>query len=105
MKNDTLDSLNLVDSKVESIISPKFDALNDDIRDGLIEKSEALKQLQQLLPEFIKYFYKHGGLDVDSKNWIFPVYGYSSNAIDGTSGKGFVPNGYDFFDGNKHCGA
>ncbi len=103
-QDDRLVSAGLVESKAIWDSLPDFDALNDKIRDGLIEKSEALKQLQQLLPELKKYFYEHGGLDVESKNWIFPVQGYSSNAIGGTNGSGFVTNGYDYFDGNKHRG-
>lgn len=81
-----------------------FNYLNTKIRDGLISKQEALKQIQTLLPQIKKYFYKHGGQDIGKSNWIFPVQGYSSMKIGGTNGSGYISLGYDYFDGNKHGG-
>lgn len=81
-----------------------FNSLNNKIRDGLILKQEALKQIQIFLPKLKEYFYKHGGQNSEKSNWIFPVQGYSSKAIGGTNGSGFVSSGYNYFDGNKHGG-
>jgi len=81
-----------------------FNSLNNKVRDGLISKQEALKQIQTLLPLIKNYFYKHGGQDISKSNWIFPVQGYSSKTIGGTDGSGYNSLGYDYFDGNKHGG-
>lgn len=81
-----------------------FNALNNRIRDGLISKQEALKEIQTLLPQIKNYFYKNGGLDIEKSNWIFPVQGYTSKSIGGSNGSGYITLGYDYFDGNKHGG-
>jgi len=81
-----------------------FDALNDKIRDQLISKEDALRQVQKWLPKLKTYFYENGGQDFPKSNWVFPVQGYNSKAIGGTNGSGYVATGYDYFDGNKHGG-
>ncbi|MCL2101238.1 MAG: hypothetical protein FWH22_05945 [Fibromonadales bacterium] len=60
--------------------------------------------LQKIFPE-LQTSYKSLKLNEAKKEkWIFPVEGYSSNAIGGTRGEGYIPKGYDYFDGNKHGG-
>jgi len=81
-----------------------FNSLNTKIRDGIISKKEALSEIKIVLPKLRNYFYKNGGQDFQKSNWIFPVEGYSSNAIGGTNGSGFNLCRYDYFDGNKHSG-
>jgi murein DD-endopeptidase MepM/ murein hydrolase activator NlpD len=81
-----------------------FNSLNNKIRDGNISKPEALKQIQNLLPQIKNYFYKHGGQDIEKTYWIFPVQGYNSKTIGGTEGSGYNAEGYDYFNGNKHGG-
>jgi len=81
-----------------------FNSLNNSIRDGDIEKPEALKEIQTMLPKLKKYFYKNGGEDFLTSSWIFPVEGYSLTSIGGSEGSGYNPLDYDYFDGNKHGG-
>ena len=83
---------------------PDFNSLNTKIRDGRISKQEALKQLQILLPEIKKYYLKYRGKNIEKTNLTFPVQKYSSKAIGGTNGSGYIASGYNYFDGNKHGG-
>jgi len=81
-----------------------FNSLNTKIRDGLISKEDALKQVQILLPKLKNFFYNNGGMDYPKNDWVFPVQGYSKQSIGGTNGSGYIEGGYDYFDGNKHKG-
>ena len=91
-------------SLVSSDTCVDFNSLNNKIRDQLIVKGEAIKQIQILLPQIKTYFYENGGRDFAKSSWVFPVQGYKSKAIGGTNGSGYVASGYDYFDGNKHGG-
>lgn len=81
-----------------------FNDLNTKIRDGLIDKSSAVEQIKSLLPKIKDYFYQNGGKESAESEWIFPLMGYSSNAIGGVNGSGYKSSGYDYFDGNNHGG-
>jgi murein DD-endopeptidase MepM/ murein hydrolase activator NlpD len=81
-----------------------FNSLNIKIRDGYISRLEALKEIQKLLPQIKHNYYKNGGQNIDKTNWVFPLQSYTSKAIGGTNGSGYIANGYDYFDGNKHGG-
>jgi len=81
-----------------------FNSLNNKIRDGIISKDEALKQIQLLLPKLKNFYYNNGGKDFPKSEWIFPVQGYTSKSIGGSDGSGYISSGYDYFDGNKHKG-
>lgn len=81
-----------------------FNSLNTKIRDGLISKQEALKQIQKLIPKLRNYYFIHSKESIENKKWVFPVQGYSSKTIGGKEGSGFISSGYDYFDGNRHGG-
>jgi len=81
-------------------LAAQFDSINTLVRDNKIEKAQALKKLQTLFPE-LQAAYKN---EPKEEKWIFPVEGYTSKDIGGTHGEGYVPSGYDYFDGNKHGG-
>lgn len=81
-----------------------FNLLNNKIRDGKISRTEALKEMQRLLPQIKNHYYKQGGQNIETKYWVFPVQGYSAKAVGGTNGSGYIEKGYDYFDGNKHGG-
>jgi murein DD-endopeptidase MepM/ murein hydrolase activator NlpD len=83
---------------------PDFNSLNTKIRDGRISKQEAIKQIQILLPQIKKYNNRNSGKNIDNTIFTFPVQGYSSRAIGGTNGSGYIASGYNYFDGNKHGG-
>ena len=102
-KNGTND-IPKVKTSVTDNLCGDYNSLNNKVRDGLIEKDEALKQIQTLLPQLKTYFYKNGGKDISKSNWVFPVQGYNPKSIGGTNGSGYIATGYDYFDGNKHKG-
>src|SRR5690242_8073122 len=81
-----------------------YNALNTQIRDGLISKKEALKRIQELMPIIKTYYYAHGGRDQQKTAWKFPLQNYGPSAVGGTNGEGYMASGYNFFDGNKHGG-
>jgi murein DD-endopeptidase MepM/ murein hydrolase activator NlpD len=85
-------------------LAAEFDSVNTLVRDNKIGKEQALEQLQRILPALQTAYYSQKTDEAKSEKWIFPVEGYSSNAIGGTRGEGYVPSGYDYFDGNKHGG-
>ena len=96
----------IIDSNsiVIKTLAAEFDSTNTLVRDNKIDKAQALEKLQDLFPE-LQSAYNRLKSDIAKKGkWIFPVEGYSSKAIGGTHGEGYIPNGYDYFDGNKHGG-
>ncbi len=93
-----------LDSVVIKTLATQFDSVNTLVRDNKIEKAQALKRLQDILPQLQMAYHNFKPNRAPKEKWIFPVEGYSSNAIGGTHGEGYVPNGYDYFDGNKHGG-
>jgi hypothetical protein len=81
----------------------QFNALNTRIRDGRISKPEALRQFQSIISR-LRGAYIRVRSNPPSQEWIFPVEGYSSRAIGGRRGEGYVASGYDYFAGNAHGG-
>lgn len=82
----------------------QFDELNTLVRDGLIARETARIRIKELLPRLKAYFYAGSGLDAPQDDWVFPVLGYNQRSIGGVGGNGYVPGGYDYFDGNRHGG-
>jgi murein DD-endopeptidase MepM/ murein hydrolase activator NlpD len=82
----------------------KYEKLNRQIRDGMIEFSSALKEIQNIIPKIKSEYYRLGGKDWGKKFWVFPLQHYSFKAIGGRNGNGYISNGYNFFAGNKHGG-
>jgi murein DD-endopeptidase MepM/ murein hydrolase activator NlpD len=74
------------------------------VRDGKIEKPAARAEIEKLLPKLRDYFYAKGGTDSPNELWAFPLEGYTTDAIGGTNGNGYIAKGYDYFDGNRHGG-
>jgi murein DD-endopeptidase MepM/ murein hydrolase activator NlpD len=73
------------------------------IRDSEISKEEALTKLKSLEP-FLKDHYIKSWNRKSEDRLGFPLKGYGPSAIGGKSGSGYQPEGYDFFDGNRHKG-
>lgn len=82
----------------------QFDRLYADIRDGRIARDAARDKVRQLLPQIKADFHARGGKDAPKEAWRFPVEGYAANSIGGTNGSGYLPNGYDWFNGYKSSG-
>jgi murein DD-endopeptidase MepM/ murein hydrolase activator NlpD len=73
------------------------------IRDSEISKEEALTKLKSLEPLLKNHNIKSPkGKPEDRLG--FPLKGYGPSAIGGKGGSGYQPEGYDFFDGNRHKG-
>ena len=73
------------------------------IRDSQIPKEEALARLRALEP-LLKDHYLRSWSGESEDRFVFPLKGYGPSAIGGKAGNGYQPEGYDFFDGNKHKG-
>lgn len=80
----------------------EFNRLNTLVRDGKIGRQAAREELFRLTPLLKEYYYQNGGKDYPQSDWVFPLRGYSSRAIDGGRRHGYEPRGYDFFAGNRH---
>jgi len=85
-------------------LAVQFDSVNTSVRDNKIDKAQALKKLQSILPELQAAYNNLKPNETKKEKWIFPVEGYTPKSIGGTHGEGYVPKGYDYFDGNKHLG-
>ncbi len=73
------------------------------IRDRLIGKEEAQRQLRQL--EFLlKKTYPKNLKKGTEDRLCFPLKGNTPTSIGGKQGSGYKPEGYDFFDGDQHKG-
>lgn len=82
----------------------RFDRLNTLVRDGKIRRTAAKDSIRKLLPLITQYFHKKGGKNYPRSQWVFPIQGYSKHFIGGKNGEGYVPQGYNYFDGNQHGG-
>jgi peptidoglycan LD-endopeptidase LytH len=82
----------------------EFNALYINIRDGLIKKEDAKKNIITLLSKIETFYTEKGGKIYNKSERVFPIQGYNSKAIGGNNGNGYSAMGYDFFDGNKHRG-
>jgi peptidoglycan LD-endopeptidase LytH len=85
-------------------LSSDFNRFNSQIRDGRIGKAVARLELSTRLDAIRAEYYRRGGRNYTSKEWVLPVTGYDSGAIDKGRSHGFVQSGYDFFSGNRHGG-
>ena len=85
-------------------LSIEFDSISTLVRDNQIDKSQALKELQRILPELRTIYNCLQSDTIQKKKWTFPVEDYSSKNIGGTHGDGYIMGGYDYFAGNKHTG-
>jgi murein DD-endopeptidase MepM/ murein hydrolase activator NlpD len=73
------------------------------IRDSQISKEEALARLRALEPLLKDRYLKSWSRKLEDRS-SFPLKGYGPSAIGGKDGSGYQPEGYDFFDGNRHKG-
>jgi murein DD-endopeptidase MepM/ murein hydrolase activator NlpD len=92
-------------SRLSSQVDPAFEwhLLYHKIRDRLISKDEARAKLKEL-ETMLKDFCLKNSDDKKDDHLVFPLAGYTPNAIGGKGGSGYQTQGYDFFDGNDHRG-
>ncbi len=76
----------------------QFNDLNTLVRDQKIRKETAQREMERII--FGLYVSKE--IKSGQAGFVFPLKGYTSTAIGGKSGEGFISKGYNYFDGNKH---
>lgn len=81
-----------------------FDRLNTLVRDGKIEINAAREEVSRLLTAIGEEYRTTAGGMVTSSAWVFPLKGYDVSAVGKGRGHGYLPRGYDYFDGNQHGG-
>jgi murein DD-endopeptidase MepM/ murein hydrolase activator NlpD len=77
-----------------------WDALEKKIRDDLMERTVARARLAELHRAAVRGF--SGAAQAPPRH--FPVKGSGPRDIGGKGGSGYVSDGYDFYDGNRHGG-
>lgn len=85
-------------------LAMQFESINILIRDGKISKESALQRIQKVMPRIKEAYFKEIRKNAEEFHWVFPLQGYSFRAIGGNNGEGYKPQGYDYFDGDKHRG-
>jgi hypothetical protein len=83
--------------------APEWHFLYLKIRDSQISKEDALARLRVLEPLLKDHYLKSWNRRSEDRLG-FPLRGYGPSAIGGKGGSGYEPEGYDFFDGNRHKG-
>jgi len=84
------------------LIETQYNTFNSQVRNQQIPKAKA----KQIFAGYMTTMLRRSYSDSDRKDvrWCFPLRGYDVRAIGGKNGSGYLANGYDFFDGNKHGG-
>ncbi len=87
-----------------SVACDRFNALNNRIRDNLVDGGSARTELKRILTEVREGYYRAGGSDYAKSAWVFPLEGYDVRAVGGGRRHGYSASGYDFYSGNRHGG-
>jgi murein DD-endopeptidase MepM/ murein hydrolase activator NlpD len=86
------------------VVCRSFNDLNTRIRDGNIAKIAAQAELRRLLAEVRNEYFRSGGANYQSSEWVFPLSGHDVKAVGPGTRHGFNQRGYDYFSGNRHGG-
>jgi murein DD-endopeptidase MepM/ murein hydrolase activator NlpD len=70
------------------------------VRNFEVEKSEAITRMNEFINALKVYLANKDVANISEEQWVFPVKGYSSSAIGGRGGSGYVISNFDFFDLN-----
>ena len=82
----------------------EFDHLNSLIRDEKISREEGRREVPRLLTRIKELYQQEGGESVHRTDWRFPLQGYTVKAVGEGASHGYLPKGYDYYDGNRHGG-
>jgi peptidoglycan LD-endopeptidase LytH len=82
----------------------EFDKLNTLIRDGKISKVAGRSEVSLLLNRIKEQYRQEGGETAPRADWHFPLRGYTVAAVGEGPSHGYLPKGYDYYDGNRHGG-
>jgi peptidoglycan LD-endopeptidase LytH len=75
-------------------------AIMRQVRDNKLNHRQAIDSMRNFMDELNLYMIKNSPKIFKKSDWVFPVKGYTSSAIGGTNGNGYVVADFDFFDGN-----
>jgi hypothetical protein len=75
----------------------QLNELNNRVTSGTVNRKLAVTQFHLLIQKL-----KSRTTIQSNARWVFPLMGYSANAIGGTHGNGYTDKGYNYLDGNKH---
>lgn len=81
-------------------VCDEWNVLQREVRDGTIGRDEAVKKIVEMDGRLREAF----SGNIVREPFRFPVKGYGPEIIGGSGGSGFRPEGYDFYDGNRHGG-
>jgi murein DD-endopeptidase MepM/ murein hydrolase activator NlpD len=70
------------------------------VRNFELEKSEAITRMNEFINSLKVYLANKDVANISEEQWVFPVKGYTSSAIGGRGGSGYVVSNFDFFDLN-----
>ena len=82
----------------------EFDRLNSLIRDGALSRESARSEIPRVLTRIKAQYQTAGGKNVPRSEWLFPLKGYTVTAVGGGRSHGYLPQGYSYYDGNRHGG-
>ncbi|MBJ7427572.1 MAG: M23 family metallopeptidase [Bacteroidia bacterium] len=85
-------------------VCQNFNDLNNTILNNTINKKSAVLLFKFQLQLINKTYKKQVGFDTNLTQLVFPIQGYNYKAIGGKNGNGYLPAGFNYFDGNNHKG-
>jgi len=74
-------------------------AIMRQVRDRKLSRKQAEDSMKVFIEELNLYIIKNNPKVYKDNEWVFPVKGYTSSAIGGKNGSGFVVADFDFYDG------
>lgn len=75
-------------------------AIMRQVRDHKLTRKIAVDSMRNFIEDLNLYMIKSNPKVYKKSEWVFPVKGYTSSAIGGSNGSGYVVADFDFFDGN-----
>jgi murein DD-endopeptidase MepM/ murein hydrolase activator NlpD len=75
-------------------------AIMRQVRDKKLSRKHAVDSMRNFIEDLNLYLIKNNPKVYKDNEWVFPVKGYTSSAIGGSNGSGFVVSDFDFYDGS-----
>jgi peptidoglycan LD-endopeptidase LytH len=75
-------------------------AIMRQVRDKKLSRKQSVDSMRNFMEELNLYLIKNNPKVYKDNEWVFPVKGYTSSAIGGSNGSGFVVADFDFYDGS-----
>lgn len=81
-----------------------FDRFDKQVRDGNLARETAQRQFADLLAGIDAFLVRAGMPEFGPERWVLPLRGYNLAETGADAAIGYIANGYDYFDGNRHGG-